>query len=108
MAQSLLQVVTTTAEKKDAEDLATAILKKRLAACVQIGGPIESRYWWNGRLETTLEYVLTIKTHRDCYPKLEKLLAEIHPYDEPEIVATVATKVSAGYQKWLQNELRVK
>lgn len=108
MTPHLLQVVTTTADKKDAEVLATAVLQKRLAACAQISGPIESRYRWNGRLETSREYVLTLKTHTGCYAKLEKLLAEIHPYDEPEIIATAAAKVSAGYLKWLQNELRIK
>ena len=48
-------VLTTTSDKKDAESLAQALLMHHLAACVQIAGPMESRYWWNERIETSRE-----------------------------------------------------
>ena len=105
MRAQAVQVVTTTAEKKDAETLAQAVLDKRLGACVQISGPIESRYWWNGRIEMASEWTLTIKTRHDLYKQLEKLLLELHPYDQPEIIATVVTEVSAGYLKWLTEQV---
>jgi periplasmic divalent cation tolerance protein len=101
-----IQVATTTAEKKDAEALAQAVLENRLGACVQIGGPIDSRYWWNGRLESASEWIVTIKTRRDLFKPLEKLLLELHPYDQPEIVATVVSEVSAGYLKWLVEQVK--
>jgi periplasmic divalent cation tolerance protein len=106
MPLEAIQVVTTTAEKKDAETLAQAVLEKRLGACVQIGGPIESRYWWNNRLEMASEWTVTIKTRRDLYRPLEKLLLELHPYDQPEIVATAIAEVSAGYLKWLMEQVK--
>jgi periplasmic divalent cation tolerance protein len=105
MRVEAIQVVTTTAEKQDADKLAQAVLDKRLGACVQIGGPIESRYWWNNRVETAQEWVVTIKTRRDLYKPLEKLLLELHPYDQPEIVATAIVEVSAGYFKWLNEQV---
>src|SRR5438067_9175188 len=100
-----IQVVTTTSEKKDAETLAQAVLDNRLGACVQISGPIESRYWWNGRIETASEWMVTIKTRHDLYKQLEKMLLELHPYDQPEILATPASEVSAGYLKWLTEQV---
>src|SRR5262245_37234090 len=103
-----IAVVTTTAEKQEAETLAQAVLDKRLGACVQIGGPIESRYWWNNRIETAQEWVLTIKTRRDLYKPLEKLLLELHPYDQPEIVATALVEISSGYLKWLCEQVEMK
>jgi len=106
MRVEAIQVVTTTAEKKDAETLAQAVLERRLGACVQIGGPIESRYWWNGRIETAAEWSVTIKTRRDLYKPLEKLLLELHPYDQPEIIATAIADVSAGYLKWLIEQVK--
>lgn len=106
MRVEAIQVVTTTAEKKDAETLGQAVLEKRLGACVQISGPIESRYWWNGRIETAAEWFVTIKTRRDLYKPLEKLLLELHPYDQPEIVATVIAEVSSGYLKWLTEQVK--
>src|SRR5438477_3112186 len=101
-----IQVVTTTAEEKHAEMLAQAVLDNRLGACVQISGPIESRYWWNGRIESAAEWIVTIKTRCDLYKPLEKLLLELHPYDQPEILATPVVDVSAGYLKWLGEQVR--
>jgi periplasmic divalent cation tolerance protein len=106
MRVEVIQVVTTAAEKKDAETLAQAVLDKRLGACVQISGPIESRYWWNGRIETATEWTVTIKTRRDLYKPLEKLLLELHPYDQPEIMATGVDDVSAGYLRWLAEQVK--
>jgi periplasmic divalent cation tolerance protein len=105
MRVEALQVITTTAEKKHAETLARAVLDKRLAACVQISGPIESHYWWNSRIETATEWTLTIKTRRDLYKALEKLLLELHPYDQPEIIATLVVEISPGYLKWLTEQV---
>ena len=106
MRVEAIQVATTTAEKKHAEALAQAVLDKRLGACVQISGPIESRYWWNGRIETASEWSVTIKTRRDLYKPLEKLLLELHPYDQPEIIAIAIDDVSAGYLKWLAEQVK--
>jgi periplasmic divalent cation tolerance protein len=105
MRTEAIQLVSTTAEKQDAEKLAQAVLDRRLAACVQISGPIESRYWWNGRIETATEWTLTIKTRHDFYKQVERLLLELHPYDEPEIMATPVVEISAGYLKWLEEQV---
>jgi periplasmic divalent cation tolerance protein len=106
MSPEAIQVVTTTAEKKDADALASAVLAKRLAACVQVGGPIDSSYWWNGRVESAREWVVTIKTRRELYPQLEKLLLAQHPYDQPEIIATPIVEISPGYLKWLAEQVQ--
>jgi periplasmic divalent cation tolerance protein len=106
MPTEAIQVATTTAGRPDAETLAQAVLEKRLGACVQISGPIESRYWWNGRIETAAEWLVTIKTRRDLYAALEKLLLEMHPYDQPEIIATAIDEVSSGYLKWLNEQVK--
>jgi periplasmic divalent cation tolerance protein len=101
-----IAVVTTTAEKADADKLAQAVLERRLAACVQTSGPIESRYWWNNRIETAQDWLVTIKTRRDLFKPLEKLLLELHPYDQPEIVATSLVEASPGYLKWLAEQVK--
>ena len=101
-----LQVSTTTADMQDAGKLAQAVLERRLGACVQISGPIESRYWWNNRIETAQEWAVTIKTRRELYKPLEKLLLELHPYDQPEIIATPIAEISAGYARWLTDQVK--
>jgi periplasmic divalent cation tolerance protein len=108
MAPEAIQVVTTTGERKDADALAKAVLDARLAACVQVSGPIDSSYWWNGRLETAREWKLTMKTRRDLYAKLEKLIVANHPYEQPEILATPVVEISPGYWKWLSEQVQAK
>ena len=99
-----IQVITTTADRKEADAIAEAILKQRLAACVQIGGPIDSSYWWNSRIETSREFVLTIKTRRDLFPRLEAAILAMHSYEQPEILAVAAVEVTPGYLKWLEEQ----
>lgn len=106
MPDEIIQVVTTTADKQDADTLAQALLAKRLAGCVQISGPIESSYWWNGRIETAREWICTIKTVRSLYPQVEQALLDQHPYDQPEVMALAVTDVSAGYARWLHEQLQ--
>lgn len=99
-----IQVITTTTERSEADTIAAALLKERLAACVQIGGPIDSSYWWNERIETSREFVLTIKTRRDLFPRLEAAILALHSYEQPEILAFAAVEVTPGYLKWLEEQ----
>jgi periplasmic divalent cation tolerance protein len=106
VAAEIIQVVTTTAEKESADKIGMKLLERRLAACVQISGPVESSYWWNGRIETAREYMCTIKTLRDRFAAVEKTILELHPYDQPEILATAVVEVTAEYRAWLLEQLR--
>ena len=104
MPTEAIQVTTTTAERREADALAESLLKQRLAACVQIGGPIDSSYWWNGRIESSREFTLTIKTRRDLFPRLEAAILALHSYEQPEILAIAAVEVTPGYAKWLEEQ----
>ena len=104
MKQSFVQVITTVSEKKDAETLTKEILGKRLGACVQIMGPINSLYRWKGKIETAKEFVCVIKTRKNLYKKVEKRIKELHPYEVPEIIAMPIVAVDKDYLKWLSNE----
>jgi len=101
-----LQVVTTTSREADAERIARTLLERRLAACVQIAGPVTSLYWWKGVLETSEEWLCSIKTGEAQYAALEKAIRKVHPYEVPEIVAIPIVAGSKDYLKWLQGELR--
>lgn len=60
-----IQVLTTTGSKDDAQKIASSAVGKRLAACVQILGPITSTYWWQGAMETAEEWLCLLKTRKD-------------------------------------------
>jgi periplasmic divalent cation tolerance protein len=99
-----IQVSTTTDKREDAERISKAIVENRLAACVQITGPIISIYWWKDSIEENEEWRLIIKTRNNLYPKLEQAIKNFHPYEVPEIVAVPIIAGNKDYLDWLQKE----
>lgn len=97
-----LEVMTTTSSRRDARRIARILVAEQLAACVQIVGPVQSTYRWQGRIETTAEWLCLIKTTRRRYPQLEKRLRGLHPYTTPEIVALPFERGLADYLNWLE------
>ena len=93
-----IQVFTTTGTKEEAKKIAKVLVEKRLAACVQIVGPILSTYRWKRKVITEEEWRCSIKTHRGLYDDLESAVKELHQYQTPEIVAVpiVAGSVLRG------------
>jgi periplasmic divalent cation tolerance protein len=100
MLMNVLQVITTTGAIEDARRIAGALVERRLAACVQIVGPIESVYRWQEKVETAQEWQCWIKTRGDLYSAVEQLIRELHPYDVPEILSMTA-EGSNAYVEWL-------
>ncbi len=101
-----LQVLTTAGSEQEAGRISSALVERRLAACVQTIGPISSRYRWRGEIEEAREWICLAKTEASRYPQLEATIRELHSYDEPEIVATAIAAGSAGYLAWLGESVR--
>ncbi len=101
-----VQVLTTAGSEGEAERIASLLVEGRLAACVQVVGPIASRYRWQGVVEETEEWQCLAKTRADLYPRVESAIREAHSYEEPEIVATPIVAGSDGYLKWIDTEVR--
>jgi periplasmic divalent cation tolerance protein len=76
-----------------------------LAACAQVGGPIQSTFRWQEQMETSEEWVCLAKTDRHQLPAIEQLLAELHPYEVPELIATPIVAGGAAYLKWMAEQL---
>jgi len=101
-----IQVITTTETADDAEAIARALVEQRLAACVQVSGPIQSTYRWKGAIETSPEWQCTAKSRGDRYAEIEAVIRRLHPYDEPEILAVAIVAGSPSYLQWLDDQLR--
>jgi periplasmic divalent cation tolerance protein len=99
-----IEVHTTIDSKEAAQKIAETLVSKRLAACVQIAGPITSTYWWQGKMEQAQEWVCTAKTRRELYDELEKAIKEVHTYDVPEILAVDVVASSKDYTGWIERE----
>jgi periplasmic divalent cation tolerance protein len=101
----IIQVITTTETKADAQAIADALVERRLASCVQIIGPITSTYRWQGEIETASEWLCLIKSRQNMYEELEAAIREVHAYDVPEILAVPVVAGSKDYLAWLDSEL---
>jgi periplasmic divalent cation tolerance protein len=101
-----LQVLTAAGSEQEAERIGAALVERRLAACVQVIGPIASRYRWQGKVERAQEWLCLAKTSASRYPELEAAIRDLHSYEEPEIVATPIVAGSAGYLGWIGASLK--
>jgi periplasmic divalent cation tolerance protein len=101
-----IQVSTTVEKKEDADRIAKILVETRVAACVQVIGPIRSTYWWKGKVEEASEWLCVMKTREELYSDLEASLKAVHPYEVPEIVAVPLTKGSEGYLRWIEEETK--
>jgi periplasmic divalent cation tolerance protein len=99
-------VLSTAPNKPAARKIATALLKKRLCACVNISSVAESHYWWQGKIESAKEVLLTLKTSKKALPLLLKTLKQIHSYETPEILAIDVKHADSAYLKWIVKETK--
>ena len=90
-------------ESKTAE-LARTLIDERLAACVNVHGPMASMYRWKGRVERDAERQVVIKTTRDRLEALRKRIHELHPYELPEFVVIDIDGGSDTYLDWVKAE----
>lgn len=100
-----LLVLTTTASRAEARKIASALVERKLAACVNIIANIESVYRWKGKVENAEEWLLFIKTDRKHFPKVRDAIKELHSYELPECIAFTITEGSKQYLQWLSDSL---
>ena len=91
-------VLVTAPDLKTARKLAKAAVESKLIACANLVPKIESHYWWQGKVETSTEVLLIMKTTKSKLAALEKLIVKLHPYDTPEFIAF---PIAAGNQRYL-------
>ncbi len=98
-------VLTTTESVEQAEKLAVLLIERQLAACVQIVPRIKSVYRWQGKVESSGESLILIKTTEDAYKILEETITEAHRewggYEKPEIIAVSIDHGVTSYLNWL-------
>jgi periplasmic divalent cation tolerance protein len=94
-------VLTTLAAGDDPAPLARDIVENRLAACVNVIGPIRSFYRWEGKIAADAEQLLLIKTTREHVEALREYVVREHPYDVPEFVVIAVSDISEPYLAWL-------
>jgi periplasmic divalent cation tolerance protein len=99
-------VIGTAGSKEEASYIATALVEAQLAACVNIVGPIESVYRWQGKVESAQEFLLLIKTMRSRSAAVIGRIRELHSYDLPEAIEVPIEGGSDEYLKWIAESVR--
>lgn len=100
----LVQLLTTLQSREDALALARTVVEARVAACVQVLGPITSVYRWEGRLEEATEFLCFLKAPEDGLEALVEYVRQHHPYDTPEITSLDGEFVDDRYLQWARAE----
>ena len=93
-------IVSTFPSKQSVTSIANKLVKKKLAACVNIT-KISSVYTWKGKVENQNEYLAFFKTTKKNQLILKKELKKLHPYDVPEIAEINVESINQPYMKWL-------
>jgi periplasmic divalent cation tolerance protein len=94
----MIIVLSTYPDKKTALKCARSLVKRRLAACVNIVKIESSVYEWKGKLKEEGEFLLIIKARSRDYKKTESAIADRHPYEFPEIIRL---PVEGGLRKYI-------
>jgi periplasmic divalent cation tolerance protein len=94
-------VFVTAGSQEQAALIAHALVGERLAACVNLLGPIRSIYRWQDAVQDESEHLMLIKTRAKLVAKVERRVRELHSYDVPEVIAVSIAQGSAPYLDWL-------
>ena len=98
-------VLTTAGSKEEAQQIAHALVGRRLAACVTLLGPTESVYRWKDGVESAEEWMLLIKTTAAAFREVSDAIRELHSYELPECVQIPIEAGSSAYLHWIEENV---
>jgi periplasmic divalent cation tolerance protein len=103
-ANDVIAISTTFASREAAEACGRSLVERRLAACVQVEGPLTSVYRWQAAVETTVEWRCTCKTTATREAACIAAIAGLHDYQTPQI--TVANvRATPSYAAWVHESV---
>lgn len=115
----MILVFTTCKNRKEAERIGMALLKKRLAACTVIIPKVYSAYFWppkppsgspftkvEEKIEKASEAILLVKTLKQKFPAVEREVKRLHSYRVPMIAEIPILRVHGRYLEWLKREIK--
>lgn len=101
----MVLIFTTSANKVEAKKIGNGLLKKHLIACYNMF-PVESAYWWKGKIENAKEVLVVLKTRQENFTAVETFIKKQSSYTTPEIVSVKAQEVNLPYLSWLDSETK--
>ena len=98
-------VLSTAGSEAEARKIAQALVERRLAACVNIVGPIHSVYRWKGAVESAPEHLLVIKTTAEAFSRVRDAIRELHSYELTECIVLNIEEGSEEYLRWIDESV---
>lgn len=91
-------------DKTTASGIAKTLLEEKLIGCANIIPGMESMYWWEGKIETSSEHILILKTLKtpDAQERITKRVEELHPYDTPCVMCLPVQGINSKFKNWLE------
>ncbi|MFV0421822.1 divalent-cation tolerance protein CutA [Oleidesulfovibrio sp.] len=96
----------TASDEQEAQRIGRTLVERRLAACVNILGRIDSIFWWDGKVQSEGEIAFIAKTSDEKAPEVLAAVQELHSYDVPCAVALPITDGLPPFLSWIDNEVR--
>jgi periplasmic divalent cation tolerance protein len=103
MNTSYIVVLVTAKDKKEAGKIARGLLEAKLIACANIVEGVQSLFWWQGKIDSSKEVLLILKTKKILFKKVLSQVKSLHSYQTPEIIALPIIAGSKDYLQWLDS-----
>jgi periplasmic divalent cation tolerance protein len=98
-------IFVTAKDRHEAEKIAQGLLKAKLIACANIIEGIQSLFWWQGKVDSSQEAMLILKTKKSLFKKIVAKVKSLHTYQTPEIIAMPLVAGSWDYLKWMDSSV---
>jgi periplasmic divalent cation tolerance protein len=106
MNTDFILVLVTTSSKEEAEKIAQKLLECKLIACANIISPVNSRFYWSGKIDCAEECLVVMKSRLDLFGALMKCVKDLHSYEVPEVLALPILAGSEAYLGWMGDVLK--
>lgn len=98
-------VLSTAGSEDEARKIARYLIEHQLAACVNIVPHVESIYRWQGKVESSREWLLLIKTTAARFPEVRDAIRELHSYELAECIAVSVEDGGSEYLQWIEHSV---
>ena len=101
MAEGVCQIQVSHSDRDVLEAIVQQLLDQRLIACGQVLGPVTSCFRWEGEVQREQEWLALLKTSATLASGVQARIAELHPYEVPEILVTDVAGGHPPYLRWV-------
>jgi len=107
MSENYILILVTADSEEQARRISNVLLERKLIACANIVGKVQSFFWWKGNVDQSRERLLIMKSRAELLQEITRLVKENHSYEVPEIVALPIIGGNPDYLRWIDESVEV-